>query len=80
MQMNWPNVNNCSDFAPFFILFLDCVHQLINMNPNQFQFTTHYLAQIAFNMFTNKFFETTQPCTTNDKNINEDEIKLLSIF
>jgi hypothetical protein len=22
----WPNVNNCAEYAPFFILFLDCIN------------------------------------------------------
>jgi len=22
----WPNVNNCTEYAPFFILFLDCIN------------------------------------------------------
>jgi len=33
LQMkSWQNVNNSKDYTPFFIFFLDCVHQLIKMN------------------------------------------------
>eukprot|EP00347_Sterkiella_histriomuscorum_P021540 403333619 len=44
-------------FSPNFILFLDCVHQLIEINPTQFQFNTEYLVYLAFHCFSNKFFE-----------------------
>ena len=30
IQMSsWPNINNCKKYAPYFIFFLDCVHQMI---------------------------------------------------
>lgn len=57
----WQNVNNCKDYSPLFIFFLDCVGQLIRMNTHQFEFTTHYLAHFAFNCFTNKYYELTSP-------------------
>ena len=86
LQMQaWPNVNNCKDYAPYFIFFLDCVNQLLQMNIHQFEFTTHYLSHIAINCFTNKYFELTSPVIVADTLINgkkqaPDEVTLLSIF
>ena len=80
----WTNVNNCKDFAPYFIFFLDCVTQLIQINSSQFEFTSQYLAHIAFNCFTNKYYELTFPIVVvdqiNGKKQSTDDIKLLSIF
>jgi hypothetical protein len=61
----WPNINNCKEYAPFFIIFLDCVHQLIEMNPFTFEFTNLYLSKIAFESMTNKYFEMCSPITDN---------------
>jgi hypothetical protein len=43
--------------APFFILFLDAVSQLIKMNQADFEFNTSFLAYIASQVYTNKFHE-----------------------
>jgi hypothetical protein len=85
LQMQaWPNVNNCRDYAPYFIFFLDCVQQLLAMNIHHFQFTSYYLSHIAVNCFTNKHFEMNSPITVNDmvngKKQSTDDVKLLSIF
>lgn len=42
---------------PFFTLFLDAVHQLVQMNPFNFEFNASYLAFLAYNVYTNKFYE-----------------------
>jgi hypothetical protein len=80
----WPNVNNCKDYAPYFILFLDCVNQLLSMNTYHFEFTTHYLNHIAINCFTNKHYELNSPIVVSDmingKKQNTDDVKLFSIF
>ena len=57
---------NAKDYCPIFIFFLDCVYQLINMNPLQFEFTADYLLHLAFHCFTNKYFETCTPILNND--------------
>ncbi|CDW76870.1 myotubularin-related protein 2 [Stylonychia lemnae] len=44
-------------YTPVFILFLDCVHQLIELNQTQFQFNSEYLVFMAYHALTNKFFE-----------------------
>ena len=44
----WPNINNCKEYAPFFILFLDCVHQLIEMNPFTFVFSSHFFSKLGW--------------------------------
>lgn len=62
----WPNVNNCKEYAPFFIFFLDCVNQLMAMNQYQFEFTHHYLAHIAVNCFSTKHFELNFPIIVHD--------------
>jgi hypothetical protein len=61
VMKQWANITNCKDYAPYFILFLDCVHQLINMNPFAFEFTSHYLASIGYNLFTNRYCELVLP-------------------
>jgi hypothetical protein len=54
------------------------------MNPFTFEFTSRYLAKIAFESMTNKFFEMSSPVTdydraTNKKKISND-IELVSVF
>ena len=49
------------------------------MNPYQFEFTTHYLAEMAFNCFTNKYFELCGPINKYSKDQNSNE-KLVSLF
>ena len=57
---------------------------MIQMNPNLFEFTSHYLAHIAINCFTNKYYEMTSPVIIQDpisgKMQNTEEVRLLSIF
>ena len=72
-MQHWFNINNCKDYGPFFIFFLDCVSQLIRMNSNQFEFTSHYLAHIAFNCHTNKFYELTSPIISVDPVTNKNQ-------
>jgi len=83
-MQSWPNVNNCKDYAPYFIFFLDCVNQLLGMNQFHFQFTTSYLSHIAFNSFTNKFYELCSPIMLSDmlngKKQTTDGVQLLSLF
>lgn len=80
----WPNVNNCKEYAPYFIFFLDCVNQLMSMNLYQFEFTRHYLVHIAVNCFSTKHFELNFPIIVHDMiNGNKqstDDVKLMSIF
>lgn len=53
-------------------MFLDCVTQLIYMNRHMFEFTPHYLANLAFNCFTSKYFELTFPILQNtDQIVNQ---------
>ena len=84
VMKTWPNVNNCKEYAPFFILYLDCVHQLIQMNPYSFEFTPHYLAHIGFNCYTNKYYETLLPLSKTEKQSGQklsiDEEALVSLF
>lgn len=84
LMKTWTNVNNSKEYTPHFIFFLDCVAQLIKMNAAQFEFTSSYLVHIAFNVFTNKFFETTMPITGLDQGTGkvklQPDIKLLSMF
>ena len=45
------------NFSPLFILFLDCVYQLLTQNPTEFQFTEGYLAYFGYHCFTSNFYE-----------------------
>jgi len=45
--------------TPFFIIFMDLVHQIQRQNPTKFEFTSKLLKYLAFNVFTNKFAEFT---------------------
>lgn len=49
-------VANCPNTA-LFILFLDCVHQLILQNPRSFEFTTIYLISLADAQFATENFK-----------------------
>ena len=42
------------------MLFLDCVTQLLKMNPLSFEMNASYLAAIANSVYTNKYFEFVQ--------------------
>ncbi|CAF3584690.1 unnamed protein product [Rotaria socialis] len=37
---------NSAQEAPVFLLFLDCIHQLINQNPFSFEFTEYFLIEL----------------------------------
>ena len=42
---------------PIFILFLDCVTQLLKMNPLSFEMNADYIAALANAVYTNRYFE-----------------------
>lgn len=56
---NMPRYNAAPEKStlPIFFLFLDAVHQLIKMNPLNFEFTSEYLAKLASKVYTNRYFE-----------------------
>lgn len=82
-MQNWNTVNNSKHYAPYFLFFLDCVNQLINMNPYEFEFTGFYLAHLGFHTFTSKYYETVFPIYTIENGLNHHvdcETSLVSIF
>lgn len=54
------------------------------MNPFTFEFTSRYLAKIASESMTNKFFEMSSPVTDHDRATNKKKLsndtELISIF
>ena len=54
------------------------------MNPFTFEFTSNYLAKIASESMSSKFFEMSSPITEHDRATNKkkhsNDIELLSIF
>ncbi len=46
-------------FSPMFVLFLDCVYQLLQMNRTEFEFTEEMLVYMAYHAFSCKYYELT---------------------
>lgn len=66
------------NILPHFILFLDCVHQLIKMNPADFEYNVRYITYLASHIYSNKFFEFVQGNDPSHASVSQ--FKLLSVF
>lgn len=57
-----------TDFNPLFILFLDCVHQLVMQFPAFFEFKLLLLEEIAFHSYSCRFFNFLKDCEKERSN------------
>lgn len=79
-DLNKLNIEDECRYLPLFIFFLDCVAQLIHMNPFKFEFTKDYLAQLSMRVLSNKFFEFVQSGYQQNLEKDQSNIKLVSVF
>ena len=47
--------NKQEEVSPIFIQFLECLHQLVILHPEVFEYSSHYLARLAYEVYTTKF-------------------------
>lgn len=63
------------EFNPLFILFLDCIHQLVIQFPASFEFKLLLLEEIAFHSFSCRFFNFLMNCESerNAEDLHQHE-------